>query len=98
LQLDIRYSRNKALDETGGVWLLSDQRICTDWTMWLNCHFNPRDLTLDYTLRDVNAPKAVVPTAAITAAINNSAAQTSNYGIMTRSVDNRLDVRLTHAF
>ena len=98
-QFDIRYSRDNALYQTAGVWLASDQRIYTDWILGLNYHFSPKTrFTFNYTVRDVNAPNAVVPVAATTTAINNAAVQTNNYSIVTGSVGNRLDIRLTHSF
>lgn len=98
-QFDLRYSKNDLLYETAGVWLPVDERIYTDITLGTNYHFSPKTrLTFDYTFRDVDAPNSAVPVSGTAAAINNAAVQTSNNEILTGSVGNRLDIRLTHMF
>jgi hypothetical protein len=98
-QFDLRYSRDDLLYKTAGVWLPVDERVYTDITVGVNYHFSPKTrLTFDYTFRDVKAPNAAVAVNSTAPAINNAAVQTRNNDIMTSSVGNRLDIRLSHAF
>jgi hypothetical protein len=98
-QFDLRYSKDDLLYENAGVWLPVDERIYTDITLGTNYHFSPKTrLTFNYTFRDVQAPNSAVPVNGTAGAINNAAVQTSNNDILTSSVGNRLDIRLTHMF
>jgi len=98
-QFDLRYSKDDLLHETAGVWLPVDRRVYTDITLGTSYHFTPKTrLTFNYTLRDVGAPNAAVPTAATAAAINNAAVATNNNNVLTATVGNRMDIRLTHTF
>lgn len=93
-ELDVRAARHELLYEQSGPWSKQDERRLDELTLGVNYHFNKSSrLTLNYTIRDVDAPHPVTTYAAAA-----NAALTHNQDAVVDSIDDRVMVQFTLLF
>ena len=100
-QFDVRFARNNLLYKTANnnYWKPSDERELDELAIGFNYHFSPKTrLTVNYVVRDNEAPNPVAPANGTAAQINNATVKTNNANIATGSVGDVLGVRLVHFF
>ncbi len=96
-EFGIRYHRNNLLYERVATVNPGNERIFKEWTLGINYNFTPRKrLSLNYTIRDIEAPNAYVASGGFTAGA--AAALTSDVQKIIGTTDNRIALQFTWVF